>query len=106
MANGREVDTESVFESILGIANRVLEKSEMKDTELYEQYKDVREYLKSQPIYITPNVKAEIISQFGDYKSFRNLLMGKVNRISNRRFKIKIGRFSAAQHIYNIIFNI
>ncbi len=82
MANGREVDTEAVFESILGIANRVLEKSKMKDTELHEQYKDVRNFLKSQPIYITPNVKAEIISQFGDYKSFRNLLMGKVNRIS------------------------
>lgn len=64
--------------ALIDLAFKMLEQSEMKDTELYDQYKDVRDYLRNQPIYITPELKKEIEHQFGDYKSFRNALMGKV----------------------------
>lgn len=83
MANSRQnADTEEIFSSVLAVAERVLEKSEMKDTELYDQYKNVRDYLRNQPIYITPAVKKEIESQFGDFKTFRNLLFGKAMHIT------------------------
>ena len=83
MANNKgTADSEEILMSFLSIANGVLEQSETKDSGLWEQYKDVREFLRGQEVYITPQVKKEIASQFGDYKSFRNLLMGKMNRIS------------------------
>ncbi len=82
MANSKNVDTEEIFSNVLTIAQSVLEKSEMKDTELYDQYKNVRDYLRNQSVYITPAVKKEIESQFGDYKSFRNILMGKMMHLS------------------------
>ena len=79
MANsGKNADTEEIYKSLLTVANGILEQSEMKDTELYDQYKNVRDFLRNQPIYITPQVKKEIEAQFGDFKSFRNILMGKV----------------------------
>ena len=82
MANSKNADTEEMFSAVLAIAEKVLEKSETKDTELYDQYKNVREYLRNQPIYITPAVKKEIESQFGDFKSFRKLLFGKAMHIT------------------------
>lgn len=83
MANsGKNADTEEIYKSLLTVANGILEQSEMKDTELYDQYKNVRDFLRNQPIYITPQVKKEIETQFGDYKSFRNILMGKVMHIT------------------------
>ncbi len=83
LANGgQNANIEEAYSGILNIANTILEESEMKDTELFEQYKDVREFLRYQKIYITPAVKKEIESQFGSYKSFRNILMGKVMRLT------------------------
>ncbi len=80
--SGGNADTEEIYTSLLNITNGILEQSEMKDSELFDQYKNVRDYLRTQPIYITPAVKKEIESQFGDYKSFRNMLMGKAMRLS------------------------
>ncbi len=65
-------------------ARAILEKSESKDSTLWEQYSEVREFLKNTPIFITENVLKEINNQFGSFKDFRNLLFGKVNRISTK----------------------
>ncbi|MDO4494945.1 MAG: hypothetical protein Q4B62_04065 [Clostridiaceae bacterium] len=85
MANNKTaggVNTEELIGMFMNISKRILDKSEMRDTELWEQYSEVREFLRGQAVYITPAVKKEIESQYGDYKTFRNLLMGKMNRIS------------------------
>lgn len=66
MANsGKNADTEEIYKSLLTVANGILEQSEMKDTELYDQYKNVRDYLRNQPIYITPQVKKETVIKNG-----------------------------------------
>lgn len=85
MANNKTaggVNTEELIGMFMNISKRILDKSEMRDTGLWEQYSEVRSFLKGQAVYITPAVKKEIESQYGDYKTFRNLLMGKMNRIS------------------------
>ena len=85
MANNKTaggVNTEELIGMFMNISKRILDKSEMRDTELWEQYSEVREFLRGQAVYITPQVKKEIESQYGDFKTFRNLLMGKMNKIS------------------------
>lgn len=65
------------LEQFVGIAHRILDQSTSVDSELWEQYADTREWLKKTPIYISPELKAEIEGTYGDYRSYRNLLFGK-----------------------------
>lgn len=65
------------LEQFVGIAHRILDQSTSVDSELWEQYADTRDWLKQTPIYISPELKAEIEGTYGDYRSYRNLLFGK-----------------------------
>lgn len=65
------------FEQFVGIAHRILDQSTSVDSELWEQYADTRDWLRRTPIYISPELKAEIEGTYGDYRSYRNLLFGK-----------------------------
>lgn len=65
------------LEQFVGIAHRILDQSTSVDSELWEQYADTRDWLKQTPIYISPELKAEIEATYGDYRSYRNLLFGK-----------------------------
>ena len=73
-ASGKTIDDAEVQKALYNISYDVLSQSEMKDTELWEQYADVRKYLHDTHVYIPENVRKEIASQFGDFKSFRNQL--------------------------------
>lgn len=81
-ASGKHVDSAEVSEVLYKLSHDVLSQSEMRDTELYEQYSEVRKILHDTQVYIPENVRKEIASQFGDFKSFRNLLMGKMMHIT------------------------
>ena len=74
--------TEDFYNNVLSLSNRIIDKCSVKNTDLYDKYAEPRNFLYNVEIYIPDNVKKEIISRFGDYKSFRNLLMGKVMHIS------------------------
>lgn len=65
------------LEQFVGIAHRILDQSTSVDSELWEQYADTRDWLRRTPIYISPELKAEIEGTYGDYRSYRNLLFGK-----------------------------
>lgn len=65
------------LEQFVGIAHRILDQSTSVDSELWEQYSDTRDWLRRTPIYISPELKAEIEGTYGDYRSYRNLLFGK-----------------------------
>ena len=65
------------LEQFVGIAHRILDQSTSVDSELWEQYADTRDWLRQTPIYISPELKAEIEGTYGDYRSYRNLLFGK-----------------------------
>ena len=62
-----------------------------KNTELYDQFKDVRDYLKGVKLWISPTVKAEIEAAYGDYNTYRNHMFGKVNGLSTTE---RAGRMS------------
>lgn len=82
MENGKNSDNDEIYIRLLDLANDVLNQTEFINSDLYNQYKDVREYIRNTPIYITPNVKAEIESQFGSFNTFRRMLMGKAMRLT------------------------
>lgn len=65
------------LEQFVGIAHRILDQSTSVDSELWEQCADTRDWLRRTPIYISPELKAEIEGTYGDYRSYRNLLFGK-----------------------------
>ncbi len=77
-----ENKAEEVRKALSDLAIKILGKSEMKDTTLYDQYKPVRDFLHEQRVYIPSELKKEIEHRFGDYKSFRNILMGKMMNIT------------------------
>lgn len=72
-------DEDLVLDRLVGIARNVIEKSTSIDSELWEQYADAREWLKKTTLYISPELKAEIASNYGDYRTYRNLLFNKAN---------------------------
>lgn len=82
LANNQNINAEETMQMLCGICNEVLQKSEYKDTEQWEQYAEVRDYLKNTEIYISEALKNEIIFSFGDYKTFRGKLMGKAMRLT------------------------
>lgn len=72
-------DEDLVLDRLVGIARKVIEQSTSIDSELWEQYADAREWLKKTTLYISPELKAEIASNYGDYRTYRNLLFNKAN---------------------------
>ena len=83
MENSESEDkVEEVRKALSNLAIKILDKSEMKDTALYDQYKPVRDFLREQRVYIPSELKKEIEHRFGDFKSFRNILMGKMMHIT------------------------
>ena len=85
MANNRgNIDVDGCMKIFMQSAQNILENSEMKNDELWQHHADTREFLREQRIYITPELKTEIESAYGDYKSFRSRLMGKMMHISTK----------------------
>lgn len=75
-------DYTGVLEGAFMLARDILQESSYKNTELYDQFKDVRDYLKGVKLWISPTVKAEIENLYGDYNTYRSAMFGKVNGMS------------------------
>ncbi len=85
MANNRgNIDVDGCMKIFMQSAQNILESSEIKDDELWRHHTDLREFLREQSVYISPELKAEIESAYGDYKSFRSRLTGKMMHISTK----------------------
>ena len=59
--------TEDFFPNVLAIARRVVDQCTERDSSAYDDAKEIRDVIKETPIYISPEMKNEIISQFGSY---------------------------------------
>lgn len=59
--------TEDFFPNVLAIARRAVDQCTEKDSSAYDDAKEIRDVIKETPIYISPEMKNEIISQFGSY---------------------------------------
>ncbi|MBR4726613.1 MAG: hypothetical protein IK080_01865 [Clostridia bacterium] len=87
-------DADEMHGIFANVAKQILNESKAKDTELFDQYKDVRDYLRNVKVYINPTVKAEIENSFGDYNTFKRALTGKMMRMSTTE---REGRMSLDQ---------
>ena len=74
--------TEDFFPNVLAIARRVVDQCTEKDSSAYDDAKEIRDVIKETPIYISPELKNEIISRFGSYKTFRQMMMGRALRLT------------------------
>lgn len=61
------------------IARGVLEESVLKDTEMYDIYKPMREYFRKTKIKLSEGQKKEVAYLYGSYGAFRKQNMGRLN---------------------------
>lgn len=75
---GENIDNEYVWRTAKSIAANVLANTQYKDTTLYEDYKQLRERIRTQNILVPDSVKADM----ADYNAFRKRNFGRM-RLSN-----------------------
>lgn len=75
---GENIDNEYVWRTAKSIAANVLANTQYKDTTLYEDYKQLRERIRTQNILVPDSVKADMT----DYNAFRKRNFGRM-RLSN-----------------------
>ena len=64
IGNGQNVDSERLLRATSGLAKKILSESEIIDDTLYNEYKDIRDYLKNTKIKVNDTLKKEIESQY------------------------------------------
>lgn len=75
--SAEQVDGQAVREAAVGIARSILQKSQQTDTELTEQYRDLRNQIRNTKIAITDQDKADLAAA-GGYNAFRQQYFGKM----------------------------
>ena len=75
---GENIDNEYVWRTAKSIAANVLANTQYKDTTLYEDYKQLRERIRTQNILVPDSVRADMT----DYNDFRKRNFGRM-RLSN-----------------------
>lgn len=83
IAKGKDVYFDDVMHTATDIAYSVLQESEWKNTELYDQYADMRQYLKEKKISLSDKVKAELDAQYDGYENFRRQNLGSIRFAKN-----------------------
>lgn len=83
IANGENLDWDSVMEISSTISKRILEESSTLNRELYDQYKGMRDYFRTQKISIPQDMRAEVSEYFGGWNNLRRQLFGRVNLVNN-----------------------
>ena len=76
---GENIDNEYVWRTAKSIAANVLANTQYKDTTLYEDYKQLRERIRTQNILVPNSVKADM----ADYDSFRKRNFGRMQLRNN-----------------------
>ena len=79
MANA-STDTEgkAAMTAMSAIVRDMLEKSQRVDTTMYDEYKGMRDYLRTTPIRLTDNQWQEVRKRYGSETEFRRAVMGRL----------------------------
>lgn len=79
MANaGTDSEAKAAMTAMGAIVRDMLEKSQRVDTAMYDEYKGMRDYLRTTPIRLTDNQWQEVRKRYGSEKEFRRAVMGKL----------------------------
>jgi hypothetical protein len=79
IANTENPVWEDIAQMGIGMAKAILEKSSTLDTDLYELYSSVRDYLRNTSIQLTGTQRSEAAYMMGSYRDYRRALFGNVN---------------------------
>ncbi len=75
---GTDINMGYIWQSATDIAKNIIDHSQQKDTTVYDEYKDLRKYIRSKAISVPQTVK----DNFVDYDNFRRENFGRL-RLSN-----------------------
>lgn len=79
MANAStDSEAKAAMTAMSAITRDMLEKSQRVDTTMYDEYKGMRDYLRTTPIRLTDNQWQEVRKRYGSEKEFRRAVMGKL----------------------------
>nr|DAQ77435.1 MAG TPA: hypothetical protein [Caudoviricetes sp.] len=79
MANAStDSEAKAAMTAMSAIVRDMLEKSQRVDTTMYDEYKGMRDYLRTTPIRLTDNQWQEVQRRYGSEKEFRRAVMGKL----------------------------
>ena len=79
MANAStDSEAKAAMTAMSAIVRDMLEKSQRVDTSMYDEYKGMRDYLRTTPIKLTDNQWQEVRKRYGSEKEFRRAVMGKL----------------------------
>lgn len=79
MANAStDSEAKAAMTAMSAIVRDMLEKSQRVDTTMYDEYKGMRDYLRTTPIRLTDNQWQEVRKRYGNEKEFRRAVMGKL----------------------------
>lgn len=71
-------DSDEAMARAVAIAKTVLNKSSERDTLLYDNTANERDYFRSHRFALTETQKAEVARRYGSYDAFRRSMMGKL----------------------------
>ena len=79
MANAStDSEAKAAMTAMSAIVRDMLEKSQRVDTTMYDEYKGMRDYLRTTPIRLTDNQWQEVRKRYGSEKEFRRAVMGRL----------------------------
>lgn len=76
---GANVDMGYIWQSATGIAKNIIANTQHKDTTFYDEYKELRRYIRNTDIRVPQNVKDD----FADYDDFRKSNFGRLRLSDN-----------------------
>ena len=79
IGNGQNVDGDRLLKATTGLAKKILSESEILDKTQYNEYSELRNYLKTVKIKVNDKLKSEIDSQYDSYNNFRKQNFGRLN---------------------------
>lgn len=79
MANAStDSEAKAAMTAMSAIVRDMLEKSQRVDTTMYDEYRGMRDYLRTTPIRLTDNQWQEVRKRYGSEKEFRRAVMGRL----------------------------
>lgn len=79
MANAStDSEAKAAMTAMSAIVRDMLEKSQRVDMTMYDEYKGMRDYLRTTPIRLTDNQWQEVRKRYGSEKEFRRAVMGRL----------------------------
>ena len=79
MANAStDSEAKAAMTAMSAIVRDMLEKSQRVDTTMYDEYKGMRDYLRTTPIRLTDNQWQEVRKRYGSETEFRRAVMGRL----------------------------